>query len=75
MALVRCKSCGQPSGRSKIYVKAVEPLGYPDTAAICGLNGCHKPGLIWLDESDSAEYDKGQRVFFGQTSVMKAKAK
>ena len=75
MALVRCNSCGQPVGRTKSYIKAVEPIGYPETAAICGLHQCENPGLIWLDEDDASAYERGQRIFYGQTSVMKAKAK
>jgi hypothetical protein len=41
----------------------VEPVGYPDTAAICGLSGCERPGLVWLDEDEKAAYARGQRVF------------
>lgn len=75
MALVRCRSCGQPAGRTNSYVKAVEPVGYPETAAVCGLHQCRNPGLIWLDEEDARAYERGERIFFGKTSVMKAKAK
>lgn len=74
MALVRCNIHGQPRGRSRTYVRSVRPIGYPDTAAICGLSGCEEPGMIWLEQKESDRYDAGQRVFFGETSVMQAKA-
>ena len=63
MALVRCKQCGPPRGRTRTYVGSVQPLGYPETAAACGRARCERPGLVWLDEQDKAEYDRGQRVF------------
>jgi hypothetical protein len=63
MALVRCKRCGKPKGRTHRYVLSVEPVGYPDTAAICGLSGCERPGLVWLDEDEKSAYARGQRVF------------
>lgn len=44
---------------------AVEPVGYPDTAAICGRDeGQHpEPGLVILRESEHEEYKHGRRVF------------
>ena len=48
MALVRCEQ-HRPQGRSHDYVQAVRPLGYPETAAVCGITGCNRPGLLWLD--------------------------
>lgn len=74
MALVRCEHHGQPKGRSRHYVRSVKPIGYPNTAAICGLSGCKNPGMIWLEPSESERYDAGQRVFYGETSVMQARA-
>lgn len=74
MALVRCTKHGRPKGRTRDYVAHVKPVGYPDTAAICGLHECEDPGLIWLEQHELDLYRSGQRVFYGESSVMKAKA-
>ena len=63
MALVRYTQCGSPRGRTRRYVVAVKPVGYPDTAAICGRSKCGHPGLVWLDESEKVAYDNGERIF------------
>jgi len=76
MALCRCVKHGWPKGRNgREYVASVEPVGYPDTAVICGLSNCDEPGLIWLDEGDLEEYYKGERVFTGSSNFTKVKAK
>jgi hypothetical protein len=64
MALVRCKEkCGKPVGRGRNYIRYVTPIGYPDTAAMCGIEGCNNPGLVWLDESEDRAYRSGERIF------------
>lgn len=73
MALVRCKQCGRPRGIRRTYVTSVQPLGYPETAAICGRAGCERPGLVWLDEQDKAEYERGKRVFSVPNAAVKIK--
>jgi len=73
MALVRCKQRGRPKGIRRTYLASVQPLGYPGTAAICGRAGCERPGLVWLDERDKAEYDRGQRVFSVPNAAVKIK--
>ena len=74
MALVRCQHHGKPKGRTLSYARSVKPVGWPDTAAICGREGCEKPGLIWLTGAESRAYDKGQRVFGFNNASMKARA-
>src|SRR6266487_5649022 len=71
MALIRCEACGVPAGRTRKYVASIPPLGYPNTAAICGLAGCEKPGLIWLEGLEKDAYKKGQRVFRIPSFAMK----
>jgi len=74
MALVRCEEVhGQPTGVKHRYVMAVKPVGYPDTAAICGLKGCEYPGLVWLTEEEHAEYQTGQRIFAIPNAAVKIK--
>lgn len=67
MAIVRCAQCGveQPgSGRwTHNYVRRVTPVGTGLTAIICGKSSCERPGLIWLEEHEVAEYNRGIRIF------------
>ncbi len=72
MALVRCKD-HRPKGRTADYVRAVNPLGNSETAAICGSTGCENPGLVWLTDEESHAYEDGQRIFEFATNVTKIK--
>lgn len=78
MALVRCEACGiQPAGTghyTRDYVRAVHPVGYPETALVCGRPDCYQPGIIWLESDESAAYDNGERVFQLQTNAVKVRA-
>ena len=73
MALARCRKCGAPEGRTNRYVVAAIPLGYLSTAAICGSKGCEEPALIWFNDREKAEYDKGKRVFSFASNAMKVR--
>jgi hypothetical protein len=56
--------CGAPHiPKNQKYFAYVHPMGYPNTALICGL--CNKPGLIWLDDVEEQQYKQGQRIFSG----------
>ena len=44
--------------------QAVQPVGYPESAIICGRVGCTNPGLLWLEESEWRDYQQGERIFF-----------
>jgi len=52
---------------------SVKPVGYPDTAAICGRKGCEYPGLVWLTGEEQAEYQKGRRIFTVPNAAIKIK--
>lgn len=80
MALVRCEICGvKPVGQhgyKRTYSRHVEPLGYPETAVVCGVPSCSRPGLIWLEPTEAKEYEeKRKRVFGLQTNTTKIRAK
>lgn len=62
MGLVRCKK-HPPNGTKRNYVVSVQPLGYPDTAAVCGRTHCEEPGLFWMESEESNTYERGERVF------------
>jgi len=78
VALVRCRECGvQPAGRgnyTRTYIRSVEPVGYPDTALVCGKPSCDRPGLIWLEKAEVQDYDRGERLFHLQTNATKVRA-
>jgi len=75
MAIVRCEihpvKLAQATNK---YAKRVRPLGYPVTAAICGIKNCTKPGLIWLTEEELSEYNQGERYFRVKTFTVKVRA-
>jgi len=71
MALVRCEGHGPPRATTRQYVGHVPPLGYPETAAICGSQSCDEPGLIWLEAGEQVDYDRGVRVFSVSNSPTK----
>jgi len=73
MAMIRCADCGAPRGVRYQYVASVKPLGYPNAAILCCRRGCYKPGLVWLNEEDKANYDAGEReiVIWGQSVKVK----
>ncbi len=73
MALVRCSRHGNPEGRTNHYVTSVCPLGYPNTAALCGRKGCKEPGLVWLTVEEEFAYLKGERVFDLPVAAMKVR--
>jgi len=76
MALVRCDNCGRPKGRTRKYIREVEPLNYPDTATICGRLRCNKPGKVWLEAHEWEQYQNGIRIFkilFRSTVKIKVK--
>jgi hypothetical protein len=74
MAIMRCEA-HHPNGRKRRYVASVHPVGYPDTALICGSVSCKAPAFIWLEAHEKASYDRGERVFQSFTATMKVRAK
>ena len=74
MALCRClEKHSWPEGRKgNEYVGFVIPVGYPETALICGL--CNNPGVIWLTVPEKEAYEKGGRIFIGPNKFAQMKA-
>ena len=70
MAIVRCR-IHKPTGRTRNYVASVEPVGYPETAMVCGSKTCDAPGLVWLETDEKSAYDRGERIFRAFTDTMK----
>jgi hypothetical protein len=74
MSIMRCKDHA-PRRATRDYVGVVEPVGYPETALVCGSKHCRAPALIWLERHEKADYDAGERVFEAFTATMKVRAK
>ena len=64
MAIVRCDIHPLDMSRcTNNYVIIVEPIGYPETAVICGRPGCEKPGRVWLTDKEINQFAEGKRIF------------
>jgi hypothetical protein len=74
MAIMRCPA-HVPKRTTRAYAGAVEPVGYPETALVCGSVSCREPALIWLEAGEREEYDSGERIFKAFTSSMKVRAR
>lgn len=74
MAIIRCEDHPVQVKRAKnTYVRRVEPVGYPDTAAICGRNDCENPGYVWLTREEYQRFKKGIRYFELDTALITVK--
>lgn len=62
MAIARCQD--HPP-RNTNYAIAVKPVGYPDTALICGRDEVdhEETGWVYLLPEEHDEYQAGKRVF------------
>lgn len=74
MAIMRCRAHAAKRA-TREYTAAVEPVGYPHTALICGSVKCRDAALIWLERHEEAEFEAGERVFKAFTATMKVRAK
>jgi hypothetical protein len=70
MAIVRC-AAHLPKGRTRDYVLSVKPVGYPDTAMVCGSKTYQASGLVWLEAEERAAYNWGERIFQAFTATMR----
>ena len=74
MAIVRCEIHPVQQDKCKYeYMAVVNPIGYPNTAAVCGIKDCLNPGYVWLNKDDYSAYENGQRHFFMNTNTIKVK--
>ena len=74
MAIMKCKA-QEPKGRTRTYAGHVYPVGFPDTALVCGATDCAASALIWLETEEKLAYDQGERVFKSFTDTMKVRAR
>jgi len=72
LALCRClEKHSPPNGRKHDYICYVKPLGFSQSAVVCGR--CEDPGVVWLDGDEVNSYRKGQRIFSGPNAFAKIK--
>jgi hypothetical protein len=68
MAIMRCKlHSPSTSGTSRRFRGYAKPVGYPNTAAICGKEGCEAPARLWLSDAEMSQYERGARIFIVRT--------
>lgn len=73
MAIARCNEHPIARETKEPYDAQALPLGYPETAAICGRPGCEGPALIWLTREELNRYRSGGRVFEVKTHSIKVR--
>jgi hypothetical protein len=54
MAIIRCRAHA-PHGRAPEYLAAVKPVGFPETALVCGSEHCDEPAFIWLEGAEKVD--------------------
>lgn len=59
--------------RKTNYSHFVEPIGFPNTASICGRKNCNTQGYIWLDSNEFQQFQNGERIFKFPTAASKVK--
>jgi hypothetical protein len=72
MAIMRCR-IHAPKGRNRSYVAAVEPVGYPTTALVCGAKSRNAAAFAFLEPEEKNAYDRGERVVQSFTDTMKVR--
>ncbi len=70
MSIARCE---YHSTKPEKYTMFRLPIGYPDSAVICGREGCDQLARIFLTEAEGIDYQKDQRIFSYDSIVAKVK--
>lgn len=73
MAIARCDEHPIQRETKEPYKEYALPVGYPDTAAICGGVGCENAARIWLTPGEIKEHHAGQRVFGVKTHTVRVR--
>jgi hypothetical protein len=71
MALARCET--HPPSNPEKYVRFSLPMGFPETAAICGRVECQRLARILLTEAEIRDHARGVRVFRLDTHTIKVR--
>ncbi len=57
MAIARCER-HTPTGTKHNYRAYALPIGFPETAAICGRVGCEESARVWLTNDDQVAFQR-----------------
>ncbi|NIJ39846.1 hypothetical protein FHS78_000101 [Parvibaculum indicum] len=71
MAIARCDNHPIERSTKEPYEAYSLPLGYPNTAAICGRVGCEEPAKIFLTSTEAQAHDQGCRILDVKTQSIK----
>lgn len=71
MATARCNKHIPKSIQRHDYKTYALPVGYPETAAICGKLGCEEPARVWLTKIEQAAFKRGVRLFNIRANAVK----
>jgi hypothetical protein len=63
MAIARCEKHPFERDTKERYDVFALPLGFPETAAICGRAGCDNAAHIWLSPEEIRQHGGGERFF------------
>ncbi|MFC2017153.1 hypothetical protein ACFLUD_01915 [Chloroflexota bacterium] len=71
MAIVRCKEHPVQANQAKdVYVRRAKPMGFPNTAAICGRRHCNNPCYVWLTLEEHDQFIRGKRNYALDTALV-----
>ncbi len=74
MAIIRCdKHPVRQDLAREAYIQRIEPVGYPESAVVCGTPSCREVGLVWLTDDEYHDYQRGERIFAVKTHTVKIK--
>jgi len=73
MAIARCDQHPIQRDTKEPYKAYAPPLGFPETAAICGRVGCENPAHIWLAPEEIKQHKSGRRVFGVKTHSIRVR--
>lgn len=72
MAIVRCKEHPVQGNQARnVYVRRTKPVGFPNTAAICGRRYCNNPGYVWLTLEEHDQFIGGRRYYTLDTALVR----
>jgi hypothetical protein len=72
MSMARCREHPPQNDRAAApYTACALPVGYPQTAAICGRGDCRNAALLWLTDAEQETHATGNRIFCLETKSIK----
>ncbi len=74
MSLARCKDHPPMNSRAAApYTAFALPIGYPETAAVCGRGRCSRAACLWLTDAEQRTHAGGERIFSVDSHAIKVR--